>query len=845
MYAVFCGIHIVVMVGLAVLFLLCIRKTSSPAKLSFMITCFSLFIMIYGMYLEMVDSDTTQQAIMALKLQYVGLYPFSLSMLYFTSCMAGFRIPGALWLTLAAADTASFIAIATTGGTQQLNHGLFYSHMEIETDGIYSRIVIQKGPFWIVTYVLMASIILYMIVLLIISLRKSGNAVQKRRIALILMGITAMGLELALKWTGVFGSYNPFAFGAFILMLCMYQSLIRYRYFYSVSSAPANALNSGDEGVVMLDEHGTLLYMNTTAKRILPELSQLKTAADHPLLHDALTGGSSTVNIGGSIYEIRSDRIQEFSSPCGYVVWLINMTKYQQRLDRINAANTAKTEFLARMSHEVRTPINTILGLNEMVMRTTTNSEVLEYSADIAEAGDTLLTLVNDILDISKAESGKLSIMPVQYDSSALMRSVWLLTSQKAEEKGLDFQFDISPQMPKTLRGDQARIKQMAVNLLTNAVKYTSSGFVRLSAKMDGSDLIMTVTDSGSGIKEADLPLIFNNFERIGAKEDGAGLGLPITRNIAEAMGGSVTAQSEYGRGSTFTIRIPQEIVDPAPAGEFKAKPLSAHSGTDTLFYCPDVSVLVADDNRYNRLVIEKLLGRTGVQVTSVDSGEALLKLASKNCYDVLLIDAMMPDMDGEQTLKALRSDPQSLCRDVPAAVLTADAVIGAREHYIEAGFDEYLAKPISAQQLEQLLCRLIPRGAVNDNRTSAKPAPATQEAVLNTAKGLEYSDNDPNFYRELLGVFTDELPDMLGKLSAALSSQDLTLYTTLVHGLKNNARGIGADEAADICFDAEKAARAGDTEAVKSLHGEVCERLSAAADAAEKLKAMDTSAKF
>ena len=835
MYAVFCGIHIAVMAGLAVLFLLCIRKTSSPAKLSFMLTCFSLFILIYGMYLEMVDSDTTQQAIMALKLQYTGLYPFSLSMLYFTSCMTGSKIPGAMWLTLTAADVMSFIAIATTGGTQAANHGLFYSDMRIETDGIYSRIVIEKGIFWVVTYLLLAFIVAYMIVLLIISLRKIGNAVQKRRIALILMGITAMGAELFLKWIGAFGTYNPFAFGAFILLLCMYQSLIRYRYFYSVSSAPANALNSGDEGVVMLDEHGTLLYMNTTAKKVLPELSQLKTAADHPLVRDAMSNGSSTANIGGSVYEVRSDRIQEFSSPCGYVIWLINMTKYQQRLDKINAANTAKTEFLARMSHELRTPINTILGLNEMVMRTSADSEVLEYSSDIAEAGDTLLTLVNDILDISVAESGKLSIMPVQYDSMALLRSVWLLTSLKAEEKGLDFRFDIDPQLPKTLRGDQSRIKQMAVNLLTNAVKYTKSGYVRLCAEMDGSDLVISVEDSGNGIKAEELPLIFNNFERIGAKEDGAGLGLPITRNIAEAMGGSITAQSEYGKGSVFTLRIPQEVIDPAPAGQFTAKPHAAHVGTNPLFYCPDASVLVADDNRCNRMVIEKLLKRTGVQVTTAESGEALLELARKKRCDAIILDAMMPETDGVRTLKLLRSDDRSPCRDVPAAVLTADAVTGARERYIEEGFDDYLTKPISAQQLEQLLCRLIPRGAVSCG-SAVSGGNAAQEVRLNTAKGLEYSDNDPDFYRELLAVFVSELPEMLGNLSAALSSEDAALYTTIVHGLKNNARGIGADSAADVCFEAERTARTGDIAGLQAIHGKVCDSLSAAAKAAERL---------
>lgn len=782
MYAVFCGVHIVVLIGVFVLFLLCVRNTTSPAKLSFMLICFSLFILIFGMYLEMVDSDTTEAAISALRIQYIGMYPFSLSLLYFTSSMGGFKVPKPMWITFGVLDCASFIAMQTSGTSQEENHGLFYSTMRIESDGIYSRIEVGKGIFWFVTYAIILFIIIYIVVNLILALRKTTNKIQQRRIALILGGISAMGLELVMKWCGLFGSYNPFAFGAFVLVLCMYESMIRYGYFSSVVSAPANVLDIGDEGVFMLDEHGGLIYMNATAKRILPELSEMKNPSSHKVVKEALSGGRSTVSIDGNVYELRAERIQEFSSPCGYVIWLINMTKYQHRIDEINAANTAKTEFLARMSHEIRTPINTMLGLNEMVMRTSTNPEVLEYSADIADAGGMLLTLINEILDISKAEAGKLTIERAEYDTLTMLREIRLLVIQKAEEKGLELDFRIDPGLPRKLVGDQARIKQMAVNLLTNAVKYTQTGFVRLTAFMESDTLVIQIADSGCGIPPQKLPLIFNNFERIGAVGDGVGLGLPITKNIAEIMGGAITAKSSPGAGSTFTLKIPQDIADASPIGEFTPElPVRPHVSASH-FICPETEILAVDDNRYNRVVIEKLLRRT------------------------------------------------------KAGVTTADAVVGARERYMSEGFDEYLSKPIISEELEQMLSRLVPGRIVTDSLPSAQKSGEPGSSLLNTAKGLEYSDNDPDFYRELLRLFTEEAPKSLERLSSALADNDLELYTTLVHGLKNNARGIGADSAGELCFEAEQTARAGNAAPLPELHSKIEQAITEAAAEAARL---------
>ena len=500
----------------------------------------------------------------------------------------------------------------------------------------------------------------------------------------------------------------------------------------------------------------------------------------------------------------------------------------------------AKSSFLANMSHEIRTPINTILGLNEMVMRTSHDEEVLEYSADIADAGDTLLTLINDVLDISRAESGKMVIEKEEYNTLELLRDVRLLTVQKAEERGLEMEFTTNPNLPKRLIGDPARIKQMAVNLLTNAVKYTQRGFVHLYAEMDGNMLVIAVSDSGVGIKPEELPLIFNNFERIGARGDGVGLGLTITKNIAESMGGTITAESIYGKGSVFTLRIPQERACDETAGVFlpdsvrKDQPSSqAH------FVDPELRILAVDDNRYNRLVLEKLLLRTQAKVTTASGGEEMLELARRNSYDILLLDAMMPEMNGLEALHKLRSDPESKCRDIPAAVLTADAVVGARERYLSEGFDDYLPKPIVPDQLEALLIRLSGGSCEtscesSDNHVNSSETALPDSPLINTENGLQYSDNDPEFYRELLDMFADEVPGALERLTDALSDGNTTLYTTLVHGLKNNARGIGADSAADICYKAEQTARVGDIESLRTLHDEVSRTVAAAAEAAK-----------
>lgn len=813
MLDVFCVAHVAVLAALVVLFIMCVVRKNSPAKSAFMMFCLTLAIMVVGMLLEMLESHTTREAIMAVKMQYTALFPFSLSMLGFCSIMGRFKVSKAVWVAISLVECASYLALITTGTTPENNHGLFYSSMEIVHDGNFSYLHVEKGPFWTVTYVALTLLVVYIMASLIVSCVRDSTPIQRRRIGYVITGIGILFLECVLKCLGVFGGYNLFAFAALLMVVFFFLSLIRYGYFNTTASAPANALEHGVEGVVMLDERGMLIYINATAKAIIPEITKMKKAGEHTLIQSVLTDGDKTVNIGGIVYDVRSERVDDYSSPGGSIIWFVNMTKYQEQLDKINAANRAKSEFLARMSHEIRTPINTILGLNDVIRSETQSSEIRAYSENIADAGSTLLALINDILDIAKAEAGMLTLSSKPYSTDALFSEIRLMGEQKTREKGLELIFEISPRIPERLIGDSVRIKQMVLNLLTNAAKYTDRGLVKLGADMKQGNLIIAVSDTGIGIKPEDIAVIFKNFGRVPSNQEGTGLGLTITKQIVQAMGGTLTVESEYTKGSVFTLTFPQKTADGA---------VEQTRAAEGYFSCPWANILVVDDNRYNRLVAQKLLDRTGAKVFLADSGAGMLEECKKQRFDLILLDIMMKYMDGVEALKKLRetSGPNA---HTPAAALTADAVVGARETYLSKGFVDYLAKPILPVELDAMLRRLLSRSS----------------AAIDEAAGLGYSDNDPEFYHQLLGVFCEESEQTENALEKAFSDGNAAIYRTLVHALKNNARGIGANLCADICLEAEQAAAAGSLD--EALHDKVTHSLHEAAQAAEELCAKQT----
>lgn len=421
-------------------------------------------------------------------------------------------------------------------------------------------------------------------------------------------------------------------------------------------------------------------------------------------------------------------------------VFLSKMTSQLEGMAKeAQAANQAKSAFLSNMSHEIRTPINAVLGMDEMILRESRENDVIKYAEDIRSAGNSLLGLINDILDFSKIEAGRLDILPVEYEVTSVINDLYNMIILRANEKGLQFVMNIDPYIPSIMYGDEIRIKQVITNILTNAVKYTEKGSVTLNIdkindnesdgvteepgdeKYPDSVLIkVSVVDTGIGIKTEDIDKLYNAFERIEEERnrniEGTGLGLNITSNLLKLMGSELNVESVYGEGSVFSFVLKQKIVRGEPVGEIRDR--FAPEGTEHKIYrekftAKDAKILVVDDTEMNLDVVKNLLKKTHIQIDTADSGEEALSLVSLNSYDLIFLDHRMPHMDGIECLKLMRAMEDNKSRRAPVISLTANAVSGAREEYLEAGFNDYLTKPIDSAKLEDMLIRYLPKDKV------------------------------------------------------------------------------------------------------------------------------------
>lgn len=398
----------------------------------------------------------------------------------------------------------------------------------------------------------------------------------------------------------------------------------------------------------------------------------------------------------------------------------------EKQKEEIENLNTSQSRFFSSMSHEIRTPINTIIGLNEMNLRENVSKEVAENSLNIQAASKMLLALINDILDMSKIESGKMDIVAVPYNVGDMMSDIVNLTWVRAKDKNLGFHIDIDSTIPSRLHGDEVRIKQILINIINNAIKYTSEGEVRLSIqcrKEPGQKVVMiySVSDTGMGIKKESLPYLFTAFKRVDEVSnryiEGTGLGLSIVKQLVDLMGGTITVNSVYTKGSTFVVEIPQEIVDDSELGELNLETrhsMNTYEHYKQTFEAPDAHVLVVDDNDTNIMVAEKLLRDTKVQIDTAMSGEEALKKTLTEHFEIILMDHLMPKMDGIECLHRIREQVGGLNKETPVVVLTANAGSDNQTMYKREGFDGYILKPVSGELLEREIVKHLPKELVN-----------------------------------------------------------------------------------------------------------------------------------
>ena len=510
------------------------------------------------------------------------------------------------------------------------------------------------------------------------------------------------------------------------------------------------------------------------------------------------------------------------------------------------SANRAKSDFLARMSHEIRTPINGILGMNGMILKESHSVEIREYAENIDAAGRGLLALINDILDLSKIESGKMKLVPVSYHLSSIVNDCYHMVAQQAKEKGLFVNTEIDPALPYRLYGDEVRIRQIIVNLLTNATKYTEKGGITFSVsghveQRHGDKILMLtlrVQDTGIGIREEEQKKLFVAFARVDEARnryiEGTGLGLRITAQLVDLMGGEIGLESEYGKGSTFTVTIPQLVqgeeaignIDVASAAEERAA-----REEKKIFTAPDMTILVVDDVELNLKVVRGFLKESKIHIETATSGVQCLQMSTQKRYDLILLDHMMPELDGLETFRKMRAMKHSLNLKTPVIMMTANAIVGAREEYLQFGFDDYLSKPImeadllrviaahTRPELAQWVIAEPEADAAPDGESDADGANWLEKLTfLDTKSALLFCANNPDFYREMLLSFVSE--NRMGQIQSCFAQEDWKNYTVQVHALKSTAKIIGAKELSERALDLEMAGKREDVNALRRNHG-------------------------
>ncbi len=509
-----------------------------------------------------------------------------------------------------------------------------------------------------------------------------------------------------------------------------------------------------------------------------------------------------------------------------------------------DTANQAKSRFLANMSHEIRTPINTIMGMDELILREKGISPVVEgYAKDIQDASASLLAIINDILDFSKIESNNMTIVNREYSTAQLLSEACKMTELSARSKSLEFITDFDENLPSILYGDDVRINQVLVNILSNAVKYTETGTITFLSQVnhvDGDEIFITfrVTDTGMGIREEDMDKLFTSFRRLEERRNahiqGTGLGLNITRQLLILMGSDIQVESKYGQGSTFSFTIKQKIISEDPIGHIKKARIKKTERTryTPKLKAPTAKILVVDDNALNLEVIKGLLKVTEINIETVRSGEACLNKIAKTHYDLIFLDHMMPEMDGVETLEKIKKIDHK-CKDTPVIVLTANAIEGMKDKYLEAGFTDYLSKPVSGAELEAMLEKYLPEDRINGEEVQAEGNTVENEGIheeeseeeereqgadlwnevpgfkhVNMEEALTYCGGDKEFMKSVAKLYIEESDEVKANLERTFNDKNWKEFATHAHALKSNSKTLGMRDITEAALELEMAGK-------------------------------------
>lgn len=692
-----------------------------------------------GYLLEML-AQTKEAAMTALTFQYLGLIYMATTFVRFVLEYAEIKTKKYVWIITSVVNTVFLTFLLVFN-----REGVFYKSIGWTEEGLFPHLLLIPGPLFIIFVILQVIYLSFAIVICSLTLKKTKRKSKRRRLRILISMCFLPILGVALHYFILDSGYNPVSLFAMIATFHLCYVLTHWKMINIAERAYTSLFKEIEQGVIIADAERRYIQSNTTADYIFPEMKSWDpgVSLDELGMDICSFGRKEPFERNGKFFSSIAAPIVEQRKNVGYLVVISDVTQQQQRYDEMRElkeasenANQAKSAFLANMSHEIRTPLNAIIGMAELAEREASVSSIYDYLSQIKSSGKMLLDIICETLDLSKAESGKLEIVPVEFDSLDLLNGVINVINMRMADRSVKFIVDVDPMLPRTLFGDDIRIRQVLINFLGNAVKYTKSGSITFKVGFDILDvkkisMSCSVEDTGSGISEDDLEKLFKPFSQVDMKKNrkivGTGLGLAISAELIRLMDGTKNVKSKYGEGSTFSFEIPLFVVDCNPCdGSNKGGPVEVNKlATFKLFENEDARdeiprvqeempqfsnarVLVVDDNKVNVKVLSAFLKQFGIECDKCYSGEDALLSTEDIEYDLIFMDHMMPDMDGAETSSKIRKSEKEWNKKVKIVACSANVMKGADELFLESGMDDYISKPIQIDVLKKKLIKYL-----------------------------------------------------------------------------------------------------------------------------------------
>ena len=797
-------------------------------------------------YVLEITAPTVEAAMVAVKIQYMGSLTIPISYCYFIFSYCFQKPPIKVLRFLKVVDVFILGLIVTND-----LHKLYYRGVEwLETAQGHGYLSLEYGPGYAL-FMVCGSIVPYTLslyALLRVCIKKPEYAADRKYkliLGLSILPVVAL-VGYAMKLTSVYDP-TPLVLG---LILSSVVILIWSRKVFDFSNLASEILlDSMSDGVIALDEQRRIVSYNPAATGIFRNLNK------HAIgkLVDELEGFPQGI-LGDNVkdefflndcfYQSHARQILDrFGKNTGYVVLILDVTETRNYIEEIKRvqkqaeqANIAKSAFLANMSHEIRTPMNAIIGLSDVIMEESRGRKVYEYACDIKASSRNLLSLINDILDLSKVEAGRMELVPVEYHLKTLVNEVLNMMDVVASQRGLMMESEFDMSIPCRYLGDEGRIKQILINILNNGLKFTEKGYVKITvAGMPGETedverLVFRIEDTGCGIRAEDIEGIFEDFRQVDSKRnrsvEGTGLGLSITKHFVNLMQGTIGVESVYGEGTTFTVEIPQKIVDSRPLSEVPERASQAEESLEP-FSVKDCTVLVVDDNTINRKVAGLRLQSYGLEIEEADSGPAAIELVRKKRFDIIFMDHMMPKMDGMEAARIIRKDCGENGRLPVMIALTANAMEGVRESFLANGFQDFLTKPLEIKPLHEALLKWIPEEKRIEGKTQTEDELSDDAGYREfqniLIEGIDTDELAKRYpcsveeYRELLQLYCLDGKRKPTHLRKLWEKRDYESYGIEVHGLKSASANIGAMNISNSAREHEMAVKRGEKTFVDS----------------------------